>query len=168
MDAFVDELLHGNVEEIIHASRGDQRSHFVEESCLDHFREYCDADVSTAELFSGYFLAHFQDAVTINDHLHGFIPPQWINNHGNWSVCPNCNVENVGIKYDVGVKNDEAITADPFECKPKRIDIVCNCERGILNEVNPLSVARPSAGDMIDDLLLLVAHNDCHISDSNC
>src|SRR5215469_14621315 len=91
-------------------------------------------------MFPGYLLAHFDDPVTIDDHLHGLIPPQWINNHGNRSACLNCNVKNVGIKYDICIQNDETVTADPFECEPERIYVVCNCERRILDEVNPLTL----------------------------
>ncbi len=52
MDAFVNEFLHRNVEELTHASGADQRTHFVEESCLNRFREESDADVSAAKLLS--------------------------------------------------------------------------------------------------------------------
>src|SRR5215470_4513820 len=113
MDALVDKFLHCDIEEVIHPSGGDQRTHFAEEPCLNRFREYRDANISAAKLLSRDLLAHLDDAVTVNDYLHGFIPPQRINNHGDLSIRPYCTVKNVGIKYDVGIQHDEAVFLDP-------------------------------------------------------
>ena len=63
--------------------------------------------------------------------------------------------KNVGIKNDIGIMNDETVATNPVEREPKRIDIVRNCERSILEEVNPLTVAPLSTRDVIDDLFLL-------------
>src|SRR5215471_19459044 len=108
MDSLVHEFLNCDVEEIVYTSGGNHRIHFLEESCLNRFGEYSDANISATKLLSRYFLAHLQDAVTVNDHLHGFIAPLRINNHGDWSGGPYCNIKDVGIKYDISIKNHEA------------------------------------------------------------
>jgi hypothetical protein len=50
--------------------------------------------------------------------------------------------------------------------QPKPIDIVSDCERWILDEMNPLVITQPFASHVSDNLFLLVADHNGHVIDS--
>src|SRR5262249_6862344 len=124
------------------------------------------ADVSTTEFLSGDFFAHSNHTVILNDYLHRFIAPQRVYDHRNRCVGLPGGAENFGIEDDVSIEDNKTVAMQPIDCEPERINIVRDCERRILDEMNPLVITQFFVSQVSDNLFLLVANHYGNLIDS--
>src|SRR6478609_185227 len=104
---FVREFLYGNVKKYVDLPAANEMLHLRSKLAEDGLIKDGDANVSSAELVSGNFLAHLDHSVAGDNHLHCFIPPAGINNHRNRGGGPRGCLKNLRIKNHIGIQDHE-------------------------------------------------------------
>jgi hypothetical protein len=88
------------------------------------------------------------------------IAPLGVYDHGDRREGPNGWEQNLRVEDDIPVQADKWLSIQPRPRKPEGVNVVCFGKRRILNEGKTATALTVAGEHMLDDLILLVAHDD--------